>query len=207
MSDRIALQNAEFDALTERSKKWATLQMVAVVDDDYPEYRHYYESALRTFLDAVAANRELAATRAATGDDAELCKRLREVAIVQCREEYTRSCQQAAARIESLAARVATLTVERDGAVKRGQMVLDAKEYWRETAAHRGRSIESLSARVAEAERERDAARPLVMAAKKIVDHWNADEPTVPHPFTKLVDAALAARKPNAAQDADGDTA
>lgn len=55
--DSIALQNAEFGALTELAKRWTTLQRVPVVDDDYPEHRHYYERALREFLRAVASNR------------------------------------------------------------------------------------------------------------------------------------------------------
>lgn len=53
---RIDLQNAEFDALEKLIEKYKTLCTVAVVDDDYPEYRHYYESALKTFIDALRAN-------------------------------------------------------------------------------------------------------------------------------------------------------
>lgn len=52
----IERQNREFDALTALAHKWASLRQVAVVDDDYPEVRHYYESALQTFLDACEAN-------------------------------------------------------------------------------------------------------------------------------------------------------
>lgn len=55
--DAIALQNAEFEALTQLAKEWRRLQMTPVVDDDYPEVRHGYESVLRTFVDALAANR------------------------------------------------------------------------------------------------------------------------------------------------------
>lgn len=55
--DSIALQNAEFDALTELGMKWRSLRATPVVDDDYPEQRHYYESALNSFLRACAANR------------------------------------------------------------------------------------------------------------------------------------------------------
>ena len=54
--DRIALQNAEFNTLTELCRRWSTLQRVSVVDDEYPEVRHYYESAMRTFLEAAKAN-------------------------------------------------------------------------------------------------------------------------------------------------------
>jgi hypothetical protein len=53
---RIELQSKEFDALTVLAEKWSTLRNVAVVDDDYPEYRHYYESALRAFMEALAEN-------------------------------------------------------------------------------------------------------------------------------------------------------
>lgn len=56
--DRIDLQNAEFDALTVLSKAWTRLSMTPVVDDDYEEMRHYYESALRDFLDKVNENRK-----------------------------------------------------------------------------------------------------------------------------------------------------
>lgn len=54
--DRLDLQNKEFDTLTVLAAKWKTLQQVAIVDDDYPEYRHYYESALKDFVDALKAN-------------------------------------------------------------------------------------------------------------------------------------------------------
>lgn len=53
---RIGLQNAEFFALAKLVKKFEVLMNVPVVDDDYPEYRHYYESALRMFLEACSAN-------------------------------------------------------------------------------------------------------------------------------------------------------
>ncbi len=52
-------QNKEFDALTKLADCWRILQSVAVVDDDYPEYRHYYESALKTFIDALRENGRL----------------------------------------------------------------------------------------------------------------------------------------------------
>lgn len=55
--DRIALQNAEFDAVRKVRKAFDDLCRVAIVDDDYPEWRHYYECAMRDFLDAVAKNR------------------------------------------------------------------------------------------------------------------------------------------------------
>lgn len=53
---RITLQNAEFDALDNLVRKYAVLTKVAVVDDDYPEVRHYYETALRDFVAAMKAN-------------------------------------------------------------------------------------------------------------------------------------------------------
>lgn len=54
--DRIKLQNAEFDALDKLIKAYDTLCKVPVVHNDYPEARHYYESALKTFIDALKAN-------------------------------------------------------------------------------------------------------------------------------------------------------
>lgn len=57
--NRIKLQNAEFDALEKLIKAYDTLCKVPVVDNDYPEVRHYYESALRNFIDALKANRTL----------------------------------------------------------------------------------------------------------------------------------------------------
>jgi hypothetical protein len=54
--DRIALQNIEFDALEKLIKTYKELCNVAVVDDSYPEYRHYYESALKTFIEALIGN-------------------------------------------------------------------------------------------------------------------------------------------------------
>jgi NTP pyrophosphatase (non-canonical NTP hydrolase) len=54
-------QNREFAALTELSKRWGSLQRVAVVDDDYPEVRHNYEGALKDFVRAIGENGRLAA--------------------------------------------------------------------------------------------------------------------------------------------------
>jgi len=54
--DRLDLQNAEFDALTELCKAWSVLQVVGVVDFDYPRVRHVYEGRLKTFLAACRAN-------------------------------------------------------------------------------------------------------------------------------------------------------
>lgn len=56
IEDRIKTQNKEFDALRELQEQFRRLCLTPVVDDDYPEIRHYYESALRNFLKACAAN-------------------------------------------------------------------------------------------------------------------------------------------------------
>jgi len=47
-------QRAEFDAAGEFSKRLR--QLPPIVDDDYPEARHYYESALTSLLDAMKKN-------------------------------------------------------------------------------------------------------------------------------------------------------
>ena len=54
---RMDLQNAEFDALRDLIKQFNRLEMTPVVDDDYPEMRHYYESSLREFIRKLKANR------------------------------------------------------------------------------------------------------------------------------------------------------
>lgn len=155
MSDRIALQNAEFDALIELSKKWATLQMVAVVDDDYPEYRHYYESAMRTFLEAIAANRpSSAAMRAATGDDA-----------------WTE------ARAQKLIDGIIEFTVK--------PLLHRAEKAERENA-EQGRRLE--------------AAERVLLRCLPVLQQW------APNNVELISECrSLAARKPNATQDADGD--
>ena len=55
MVDRLQLQKDEFDTLEALSKAFA--QLPAIVDDDYPEMRHYYESRLASFLTALCRNR------------------------------------------------------------------------------------------------------------------------------------------------------
>jgi NTP pyrophosphatase (non-canonical NTP hydrolase) len=57
LEKRMDLQNAEFDALRQLVKDFRRLEMTPVVDDDYPEMRHYYESALHALVDALNANR------------------------------------------------------------------------------------------------------------------------------------------------------
>lgn len=59
-TDALDRQNKEFDALTELAKRWGALQQVAVVDDDYPQYRHRYEGALKDFIGAIRENGRLA---------------------------------------------------------------------------------------------------------------------------------------------------
>lgn len=54
--DRIELQNKEFDAVSELAKQYRRIVMTAIVDDDYPEVRHQYESAARALLRAFVAN-------------------------------------------------------------------------------------------------------------------------------------------------------
>ena len=56
MSNGIKLQNKEFDALDNLIKKYKMLECVAVVDDDYPRVRHYYEGALSLFIEACKNN-------------------------------------------------------------------------------------------------------------------------------------------------------
>jgi hypothetical protein len=55
-TDKIALQNAEFAALRNLSKAYSNLCQTPIVDDDYPEMRHYYESNLRSFIQALKDN-------------------------------------------------------------------------------------------------------------------------------------------------------
>ena len=52
--DRLKLQKDEFDALVKLSDAYNKLP--AVVDDSYPEMRHYYESFLKSFLEACKDN-------------------------------------------------------------------------------------------------------------------------------------------------------
>lgn len=53
---RIALQNAEFDAVAELSKQHGRIQLTPVVDDDYPSVRHDYEFAVGRVIDAFKRN-------------------------------------------------------------------------------------------------------------------------------------------------------
>jgi hypothetical protein len=42
-------QSKEFDAVADLAEKYRKLSMTPIVDDDYPEQRHYYESSLCAF--------------------------------------------------------------------------------------------------------------------------------------------------------------
>lgn len=55
-TNRIVSQTNEFDALDKLVAAYINLCNVPIVDDDYPEVRHYYESHLRAFLAACKAN-------------------------------------------------------------------------------------------------------------------------------------------------------
>lgn len=59
MSAALDRQNKEFDALAELAKRYDQLTRVAVVEDDYPEYRHRYEGALKDFIKAIRENGRL----------------------------------------------------------------------------------------------------------------------------------------------------
>ena len=54
--DRMTLQTVEFDAAAKLAEQYRRITLTAIVDDDYPEVRHGYESAVAAFLEACAAN-------------------------------------------------------------------------------------------------------------------------------------------------------
>lgn len=54
ISDRMELQCREFNALELLIEKYRSLP--AIVDDSYPEARHYFERAMQDFLQAAHAN-------------------------------------------------------------------------------------------------------------------------------------------------------
>lgn len=63
MNNTIEKQSEEFESLSELARQWERLQGTAIVDDDYPEIRHCYETALKQFLRACAENgREIVVT-------------------------------------------------------------------------------------------------------------------------------------------------
>lgn len=57
LEHRMKTQSREFDAVNELSKAYRNLP--AIVDDDYPKMRYYYESAVRTLIDAMKENGRL----------------------------------------------------------------------------------------------------------------------------------------------------
>lgn len=54
--DRFQLQTAEFDAAAHLAEQYRRLTCTPIVDDDYPQVRFQYDQAVRSFLDACAAN-------------------------------------------------------------------------------------------------------------------------------------------------------
>lgn len=54
MLESIKPQSDEFNALDDLIKSYNNL--LAIVDDDYPKMRHYYESNLKVFLEACKNN-------------------------------------------------------------------------------------------------------------------------------------------------------
>lgn len=57
MMDSLTRQRDEFDALSKLIVHYNNLP--AVVDDDYPEMRHHYESAMKDFVKALRDNGRL----------------------------------------------------------------------------------------------------------------------------------------------------
>lgn len=56
MTRQIDLQNKEFAAVSELSRRYSGIQRVPVVDDEYPEVHHRYEGALADLIAAMHAN-------------------------------------------------------------------------------------------------------------------------------------------------------
>jgi hypothetical protein len=54
--EQMKAQSDEFDAVERLSKCYRNIQMTPIVDDDYPEVRHYYESAIHDLIDKLRAN-------------------------------------------------------------------------------------------------------------------------------------------------------
>lgn len=50
--DKIEAQKKEFDAIQNLCNRYRAITLTPIVDDDYPEVRHYYESAVRDLIDA-----------------------------------------------------------------------------------------------------------------------------------------------------------
>lgn len=56
LSQRIAAQNVEFEAVQRLSKQYRRITLTAPVDNDYPEVRHGYESAIQQLIAALRLN-------------------------------------------------------------------------------------------------------------------------------------------------------
>jgi hypothetical protein len=54
--DEVQLMRLEFDAADKLALRLRALQETAVVDDDYPQMRYEYESALAQFISCMKAN-------------------------------------------------------------------------------------------------------------------------------------------------------
>ncbi len=54
--DRLQKQSAEFDAVALLLQAYRNITITPVVDDDYPEVRHRYESALSNLIKALREN-------------------------------------------------------------------------------------------------------------------------------------------------------
>lgn len=57
LDERMRLQKAEFDAVSELVKQYRRITLTAVVDNDYPSVRWDYDHALEEVLKAVMMNR------------------------------------------------------------------------------------------------------------------------------------------------------
>lgn len=57
MPDKFDLLNAEFAAVKNIRDDYRRLSMTAIVDDDYPQMRHNYESGVRELVKALKENR------------------------------------------------------------------------------------------------------------------------------------------------------
>lgn len=56
MTDKIQTQGGEFDAAAHLAEQYRRITLTPIVDDDYPEVRHGYESALAGLMLAMAVN-------------------------------------------------------------------------------------------------------------------------------------------------------
>lgn len=56
MKNTMQTQTDEFDAVGKLVKAFKALTMTPIVDDDYSEVRHHYESAMRSMLVACKNN-------------------------------------------------------------------------------------------------------------------------------------------------------